>query len=195
MDKMDDLIERLRERIRRSPAVEMDAFWGRCTEEGVPLPTRPPNPPLPERAVEEFEAEYGFRLPTQVRRLYTEVADGGYGPAWGFYPLRQPRNADLDPEEDEPESIEGWLLQDRKERESGLSPEYWRYWPEPSISICNGGGGILVCVDCTSDQGRVFVDDPNLGCDGRTRLVPFADSVAEWLSKWLEQPWPEQTYP
>ena len=32
----------------------------------------------------------GFRLPSLVRRLCTEIADDGYGPNWGINPLGDP---------------------------------------------------------------------------------------------------------
>ena len=193
---MDELIQRLQKRIRRSPAVEYDALCGRhSSDTGEDLPPRAPNPPVLQEALEEFEREFGFRLPTLVRRLYTEVADGGYGPSWGIHRLWSPPGTDFERWWDEPMSVEAWYRLYRQEREKDEPPGYWQYWPEPSIRFCEVGCNTLICVDCTTDEGRVFMDDPNLGRDARECLLPVADSVAQWLSDWLQKPWPETGYP
>lgn len=189
---VDELIIRLQERIRRSPAVEMDAFCVRGTESGAILGPKRPNPPLRQESLEELEHEFGFRFPTLVRRLYTEVADGGYGPSWGINRLRQPPNVPIDPAYSEMMSIESWYRRDRIHWQGGQPPEYW---PHPFIRFCESGCNIFIGVDCSSDQGTVVMYDPNLSQDERDCLVPVADSVAQWLSNWLdEKPWPESRY-
>jgi hypothetical protein len=199
---MDELIQRLQERIRRSPAIECDALCERHrvsdSGERENLPPRRPNPPVPHAALEQLENEFGFRFPTLVRRLYTEVADGGYGPSWGINRLRHPPNTDFELWWEHEMSIEAWYRLYRQEREKGQPAEYWQCWPDPAIRFCEGGCGISICVDCSSDQGRVFMDDPNrfgLRQDPRDCLLPVADSLAQWLSNWLnEKPWPELRY-
>ncbi|BAJ26218.1 MULTISPECIES: hypothetical protein [Kitasatospora] len=44
-------------------------------------------PPAPPEAVAEAERVIGFAFPVLLRRLYTEVSDGGFGPADGVPPL------------------------------------------------------------------------------------------------------------
>ncbi|MGV3722236.1 MAG: SMI1/KNR4 family protein [Actinomycetota bacterium] len=192
---MDELVRRLQERILRSPAIECDAWCGRCNEAGESLPPRPPRPPVPPEQVDAFEREFGFQLPTLVRRLYTEVANGGYGPNWGIIRLWSPPGADFERWWEQPMSVEAWLRFYRQEREKNEPPGYWRHWPEPSIRFCEVGCNISICVDCATDQGRVFMDDPNRGEDPRDCFLPVADSVEEWLLEWLEKPWPEEKYP
>jgi hypothetical protein len=48
--------------------------------------------------VEDVERTLGFRLPSLMRRLYTEVGNGHFGPMWGLLRLRH-----LAP------SLEAWL--------------------------------------------------------------------------------------
>lgn len=138
---MDELIQRLQQRIQRSPAVECDALCVRSNESGGILPPRRPNPPVPQDAVVELERKLGFRFPTLVRRLYIEVADGGYGPAWGINRLNQPPNISAEPDYPEMMSVEAWHRLYRREREKGEPAEYWRHWPDPSIRFCEGGCG------------------------------------------------------
>jgi hypothetical protein len=191
---MDELIQRLQERIRRSPAVEGDAWCVRSNDAGEILPPRPPNPPVSPGAVEALEREFGIRLPTLVRRLYTEVADGGYGPNWGIHRLWSPPGTDFRRWWEQPMSVEAWYRFYQAERETGEPPGYWEQWPDPSIRFCEVGCSISICIDCTTDAGRVFMDDPNLGVDPRECLVPVADTLAEWLVEWLEKPWPAERY-
>lgn len=189
---MDTLIFRLQERIRRAPAIECEAFSQRCNEAGEILgPTRP-NLPVSQATLEAFEQEFGFRLPPFVRRLYTEVADGNFGPCWGINPLRQPPNIDW---QDEPLSVEGWYRYDRQWRAKDEPPDYWPYVAEPSIRLCEVGCNIQICVDCSTEQGRVFMDDPNLNREWKECIIPVADTVQEWLARWLDdKPWPESIY-
>jgi len=38
------------------------------------------------------ESQLGYRLPTLLRRIYLEVADGGFGPAYGIFPVVRGRD-------------------------------------------------------------------------------------------------------
>jgi hypothetical protein len=40
-------------------------------------------PPISEADLRDSEDSLGFRLPGFVRRLYTEVGNGGFGPGYG----------------------------------------------------------------------------------------------------------------
>ncbi|MER7579672.1 hypothetical protein [Kitasatospora sp. NPDC097691] len=44
-------------------------------------------PPAPPAAVVRAERVIGFTFPTLLRRLYTEVSNGGFGPADGVLPV------------------------------------------------------------------------------------------------------------
>jgi hypothetical protein len=47
-------------------------------------PCGPLVPPLPAHDLARRAGELGVRLPLLLRRLYTEVGDGGFGPAYGI---------------------------------------------------------------------------------------------------------------
>lgn len=47
-------------------------------------------PPLSEAGITEAETSLGFQLPSLLREIYGIVADGGFGPPYGFLPLLTP---------------------------------------------------------------------------------------------------------
>src|SRR6185369_472182 len=106
---MDDLVERLRERVadpkRRTDApqsITLSGPGGTLTTQfssiagllaGRPGSTRNPNVPeaLPapasKAALDAVEARLGAPLPALLRRLYADVANGGFGPGGGLLPI------------------------------------------------------------------------------------------------------------
>jgi hypothetical protein len=187
---MDELIRRLQDRLRYCPAVEMDAHHGRSNDEGQQLPPDPPRPPVTMEVLEEVERTLGFPLPGLARRLYTEVADGGYGPAWGVIPLRSPEGIALRDLEDWEMSVEAWARTYREDP----PPEGYPIPPHPSIYFCDAGCGIEYCLDCSTEATRVFIDDPNEYGDGYAYKTAAA-TLEQWLTEWLDKPWPTELYP
>jgi hypothetical protein len=51
---------------------------------GAELEPLKPIEPLLEKDVAKVEKALGFRLPTQLRQLYLEIGDGGFGPWFGI---------------------------------------------------------------------------------------------------------------
>ena len=45
------------------------------------------NPPVPESAIVDAESKLGFRLPPLLREIYSELANGGFGPGNGLIGL------------------------------------------------------------------------------------------------------------
>jgi hypothetical protein len=188
---MDKLIEQLRFRLRRAPAIESMAGCVVSNGEGKLLPPRPPNAAISPDELASVEHQLGFALPTMVRRLATEVADGGYGPAWGINRLKHPEGMPFGPWYDVEMSVESWhrLYHDKAE-----CPQLEGY-PERFIRYCEVGCNISICVDCTTDVARLFMDDPNLGDDPTKFLVPMEQTLDVWLQEWLDRkPWPRRRY-
>ena len=132
---VDELIRRLQERVRRSPAIEADAKCVRSNDAGEILPHPPPRLPAPVALLEDVEGTLGFRLPTLVRRLYTEVADGEYGPSCGILRLRSPEGTDIWNPWDEAMSVEAWAQVYRELPEREPLPDDWpQPLPPPSSS-------------------------------------------------------------
>lgn len=73
----------------------MTRFWRGCTSwrgvrRGDPVTWLPPGPTVPPLAmaeVERAERKLGYRLPQLLRRIYTEIGDGGFGPEGGLASL------------------------------------------------------------------------------------------------------------
>src|SRR5258708_6812995 len=73
---MDGLIACIKARVVDPLRVVDAAAWV------VPMPTV--RPPATEAEVNAAEAELGFSIPPLLRRLYTEVGNGGFGPNYGL---------------------------------------------------------------------------------------------------------------
>jgi hypothetical protein len=191
---MDDLIRRLQERIQFCPAVELDALSGRANEKLEPIPPYPARPPVSMELVENVERTLGFRLPNLMRRLYTEVGNGHFGPMWGLLRLRQAEGEDLWQPWVSEMSVEGWFIVNRDVEEvHGPRPYYWPDFPERSLRIVDGDQFTSYWLDCSTESGRIFIDDADKYGDGYT-FETLAPSLEAWLNDWLEQPWPTLRY-
>jgi hypothetical protein len=132
----------------------------------------PPLTPAPSEAVDEAERVVGFSFPRLLRRLYLEVANGGFGPGYGILGLRGGhRDGD------------GYTLLDAHrlwhERSGGGSP-----LPRGLLPICDWGCGICSFVDCTTDEGVMWACDPNPGIDDDVFREPL--DLATWLERWVD---------
>src|SRR5688500_2589753 len=85
--------------------------------------------PLSCDEVEAAEAVLGFKLPDLLRRIYTEVSNGGFGYAYGVLGLRGgPRN------EDRQDSVGLYLSYVEPDTDDAL----WE-WPRGLLPICHLG--------------------------------------------------------
>ena len=94
--------------------------------------------PADEATIEAVEAVLRLELPVAVRRVYTEVADGGFGPGFGLLPLARVVKA------------YGTL------RQPGMMPR-GREWPAGLLPVVSQDPG-WDCVEASS--GRVVSWDP-----------------------------------
>src|SRR4051812_41777340 len=72
---MDSLLERIRARIAAGLPNDHPGEWLAVQQ------------PVGPEAAAAAEARLGFPLPDLLRRLYTEVGNGGFGPWFGLLPL------------------------------------------------------------------------------------------------------------
>jgi hypothetical protein len=125
--------------------------------------------PADEATIAAAEARFGVRLPPALRRVYAEVADGGFGPGEGLLPL----------------SLVVRQLDEL--RSPGMMPE-GRTWPDGLIPLVSMDPG-WDCVEAST--GRVIAWDPE-ELDERVSDPTWAGafreiqpSVEAWLTDWV----------
>lgn len=131
--------------------------------------------PLPAPAtaeqIAEFEKAVGRALPPALRQLYTEVADGGFGPGSGLFDLRRVAG-EYDDMTCEPAGPQN------------------QPWPANLLPLLDAEPG-YDCLDM--DSGEMVSWDPQEieGYSNAAWLRSFrtvAPSLAAWLEQWLDRP-------
>ena len=131
--------------------------------------------PLPAPAsagqIGEAEAALGFALPAELRSLYLDIADGGFGPGDGLYSLAE---------------LAG---QHRDMTGEPFGPQ-GQAWPANLLAIAHDDPG-EICVD--RDSGAVIFWDPE-EIEGssdkywRRSFKDEAESIAALFDQWLGEP-------
>lgn len=144
----------------------------------APVPTTLPAP-ADEAALARAEARIAFALPPTLRRLYAEVADGGFGPSTGLIPIAG--------------AVDLYL-----ELRAGDPLPRGRSWPDRLLPIVREDM-VLDCIEA-SGAGRVVTWDPD-GLGERTSEAAWsrsfseaAASLEEWLETWLTGPTPAERF-
>jgi hypothetical protein len=136
----------------------------------TPIGTTLPGPADPA-AIASLERSLGVALPPFLRRVYLEVADGGFGPGAGLLGVAAAGAAYA------------------RMREGSELPR-GRAWPDALLPVVERDPGFY-CVDCTSPEGRVVDWDPEeLGefSGEKAFAKSFSDeatSVEAWLATWV----------
>jgi cell wall assembly regulator SMI1 len=180
------LIEKLRERVKDPD---------RASDEGLAKVS----PPAKAQTVDAAEQDLGFPLPELLRTIYTQVGNGGFGPAYGFLGVKGGATDES-----------GKTLVGVYRSLKGLSREnaYWN-WPDGLLPLCRLGCGMYSCLDCVRPRAPVLTFDPNViwvdddEADKREVIQLWANafwweenSFTSWLARWLDdQPEPERTFP
>ena len=146
---------------------------------GNPAPPPPAAPlPMPAGAVELAAAErtLGFPLPPDVRRLYGEVADGGYGPGAGLLSLQE-------------------VVRTFQTLTATPPGRRGQTWPTNLLPLAHTDPG-YVCVDIGT--GAVIFWDEEMLADGASDKVwkrsfkSEAPDIATWFERWLGTRSPEE---
>lgn len=129
-----------------------------------------PVEPLADMAVAKIEKALGFRLPDELRRLYLEIGDGGFGPYNGIRRLAN------------------WA-KDYARLRADLPAERGREWPEPLLPIVYRNGR-RICVDRTSGAVTLWTKPPKRASEKKwlASFVAQSPSVGEWLERWVDTP-------
>jgi hypothetical protein len=126
-----------------------------------------------EYAIEEAERAIGFPLPALLRRLYLEVANGGFGPFCAVIGVNK-------------DGYSAWEPRERlalAEVYADCHDPEMKLLPDGMVPVLNWGCRRCSCVDCTIPSGPVyhFVGDYH-------SLQPDMPSLAEWFAAWLADP-------
>jgi hypothetical protein len=133
-------------------------------------------------AIAETEAASGYPLPPLLTRLFTEVANGGFGPNGAVYGVRGHNwhKTDLFPD-----MTEAAL--------AAVADPDWsqRRWCLPLI---DWGCAISTMIDCREPSGPLWGWDPNLCCLDHA-FFPLDQNLASMLAEALTAQYPEPFYP
>jgi hypothetical protein len=137
-------------------------------------------PPATQDQLRAAEASLSFPLPPLLGRIYTTIANGGFGPGRGLIGLPggatdEHGNSILD-------------LYDSFSASSEEDPE-WQ-WPDRLVPICGWTESVYSCVDCLEPAGAVVGFDLTGYEPGRSVkefLLPQSPTTLEaWLRAWAE---------
>ncbi len=134
--------------------------------EGADLPDAYPEEPASEEALADAERIIGYPLPPLLRRLYREVANGGFGPFGG-----------VDGVEGGYASEAGMLVEYAQWRDEPL-PDGFPAWTPGVIAFCDFGCAMWALLDCRTPEGRVHFLD-------QSTLHPLDLSLGRWFELWL----------
>ncbi|MFB7827937.1 hypothetical protein [Streptomyces hydrogenans] len=155
--------------VLKSQAEEVTAYF-------ADAPRGPLFPPVTPPEVEAAEDIVGRPLPTLLRRIYTEVGDGGFGPDGGLASLTDGRRA--------PGDLIDWpcsITQHERDRAAGL-PESWLY-------LASGGCTMQWHLSLLAAGNPVLLYDadgwvPSWGEGPHDGLRHATGSLRQWLWTW-----------
>lgn len=137
-------------------------------------------PPVTPDQLQAAEASLGFPVPALLGRVYTGVANGGFGPGRGL--LGVPGGA----ADEHGSSIVD--LYDSFSASSADDPS-WQ-WPDRLVPLCVWVRSVYSCLDCADPEAAVIGLDLTGYEPGRSLkefLLPQAPLTLEaWLRAWSE---------
>jgi hypothetical protein len=176
----DDLIERVRTRCRQEAEEEHPQGFARMVANAR---GRGPWPEATEEQLAETETLLGFALPPLLRRLYAEVGNGAFGPAYGVIGVV---GGAPHPSKWYDNIVEGYVCYREYIEVSGIpnahSPAEWfelpyEVWPRYLLPLCYWGCNTMHAIHAQSDEVYCVVD----GC----AFARWAPSLEAWLEQWL----------
>jgi hypothetical protein len=144
---------------------------------------RPLPPPATPDQLAATEARLGVTLPPLLRRLYLEVANGGFGPGPGIVGVTGGWKTD-----------HGKVIEDLHAvmLEATIENPRW-IWPPALVPVVDHSG-VYACTDASTSAGRMvefdFEDLDDDGPDGgwSRAFREVAPSLEAWLNAWLGAP-------
>jgi hypothetical protein len=124
--------------------------------------------------IAEEETRLGFSLPPLMKRIYTEIGNGGFGPGYGLIGLTN--GVPDDTGQTAPTIYEQFRSPDANDLK----------WPNGLLPICHWGCAILSCVDCVDPNFRMRIFDPNVhdGDDWADAFFEESPGFDIWIRAW-----------
>lgn len=171
MDREDELIARIKARIADPLRVRDAAAYVR--------PLRPLPAPATHAEVDAAEAALGFPLPALLRRLYTEVANGRWGPDSGLQPVLEAGGA---PDGNDLASFHQQCTAPERDLENPAVQ-----WPRGLVTLVHSHD-LVVCDFLREPYPVSRLDEETWDLERPLveSLVPVAGSLLEWLEGWVE---------
>jgi hypothetical protein len=132
------------------------------------------NPAASESSIRDAERALGFAIPAILRRLYSEIGDGGFGPGHGFYGL-------VSGTEKFPDENVTYLYRLFRKGDPE-DPEF--SWPHMLLPVLDWGCAIRSCVDCSIPSLPIVRHDPNVETPLQFKNEGW--HFEEWLQAWLD---------
>ena len=129
-----------------------------------------PIEPLSASSVAKVEKSLGFAIPDDLKQLYMEIGDGGFGP---FNGIRR---------------LSNWAKDYLKLR-AELPAERGRQWSEALLPIVYLNGK-RICLDRDSGAVVLWTKPPKKASEKKwlASFVPQSASLEEWLERWVDTP-------
>jgi hypothetical protein len=143
-------------------------------------------PPIHDEAVARVEAAMGYQLPPLLKRLYQEIGNGGFGPDYGLLGLVGGAKNELG---------EDALTLYLSLRKPNAKDRFW-CWPENLLPAVKCGCGMYLCVDCTSNDGKIVWFEPNPHESAKSwadSFIPLNCNLEKLMQAWVRgQSWIDQ---
>jgi hypothetical protein len=145
--------------------------------------------PATEEQLRATEQALGFPLPPLLRQLYSQLANGGFGPGYGLI-------GTLGGFDEAGNIVE--LYQSHNRRAQLIDLEQYRngnadgapvelpdtVWPRFLLYLCDWGEAQVSCLDCASEH--IFL--VHMGKKRHTYVLKLqAPSLQAWWEQWLEE--------
>jgi hypothetical protein len=165
MNDYDKLIDRIRHQM----------FIDQNNPDKPPYQREPLSAVATEAALLATEQSIGFALPPLLRRLYQEIANGGFGPGYGLIGVAGGATDDI-----------GQNIADIfADKHSPNFQKWFPNWPAQAIGICHWGCAMYSVVDCSTPAYQMFHFEPNnLGITDY--LIPHHRTFDEYITAWAD---------
>jgi hypothetical protein len=173
MAKLDDLLSRIQKRVS-DPLRFLDAAaWVR--------PTPKISAPASPQDVTNAETLFGFSFPIVLRRMYTEIGNGRWGPYYGFEPIA------TDGAKPTENDLVGYYLECISEEHALVEPLV--QWPRGMVTVIGRGCVSYELCDFIRAPHAVYLLSgdtwlPNTPVLEALTLV--AESIEDRLDQWLQ---------